>query len=219
MIKFLNTIMIRTKQVKVLKGDKMEEVINIVNHEAWIEVEDGKGYLKWGHYPEVDGKLDPQSIVRAFAVAGDRILPVFIGIEKESLLLEFEEAEVLVVEWDRGIYALTEDNKWFYRRAPGKVKERRWILGFAKVYLSDNIKPVGTELEIIPNGNKIEVLFRGKPINCKIKVRNSKGTFEFNSGEEIELAEGINVISARYIDELTVGADKRNLVATLTIRR
>ncbi|HIP24886.1 MAG TPA: hypothetical protein EYG81_00235 [Archaeoglobus profundus] len=84
------------------------------------------------------------------------------------------------------------------------VNHERWIEVFKVGDLSDKIRHVWTELEIVPNGNKIEVLFRGKPINCKIKVRNSEGTFEFNSGEEIELAKSINVISAKYIDQLSL---------------
>ncbi len=215
----------------LVTSDIVKYLLSIVNHEAWIEV-DGRAYLKWGHYPEVDGKLDPMCIVRAFAVSGGAVLPVAVGTDKESssrgaLFLEFEEAEALAVEYDRGIYTLTEDGKWIFgRHVPQKyrVKEKRQILGSAKTYLGDRIEPLGLELELMPDkiGDevRIQILFGGKPIAGKIKLRNSKGVFEFDAGEEgavLKLAEGINVISARYVDE---GVDfMRSLVTTLTISR
>ncbi len=210
---------------------KCDDLLDIVNHEAWIEV-DGRAYLKWGHYPEVDGKLDPMCIVRAFAVFNGKISPVVIGTDKEAssrgaLFLEFEEAEALAVEYDRGIYTLTEDGKWIFgRHVPSKyeVKERRRILGFAKTYLGDKIEPLGLELELMPDkiGDdvRVRILFRGKPIAGKVKLRNSNGVFEFDADENgaiLKLTKGLNVISARYVDE---GVDViRSLVTTLTISR
>ncbi|MCD6492681.1 MAG: hypothetical protein J7K36_02605 [Archaeoglobaceae archaeon] len=50
-----------------------ENIIKLVNHEAWIECQQrGRAYLKWGHLPETDGKLDPKSIKRAFVIDPDR---------------------------------------------------------------------------------------------------------------------------------------------------
>jgi len=143
--------------------------------------------------------------------------------------LEFDEAEALAVEYDRGIYTLTEDNKWIFGRftpAKYKVKERRHILGFAKVYLSDEIEPLGLELELMPDKIddkvRVQILFRGKPIAGKIKLRNANGITEFDADENgaiLKLAEGVNLISARYVDEMSVGVDVRSLVTTLTILR
>jgi len=212
----------------------MEDLVNIVNHEAWIEPGEGRAYLKWGHYPEVDGKLDPLSIVRAFSVSGGTVRPIIVGIDKESsakggLFLEFDEAEALAVEYDRGVYTLTEDNKWIFGRSVPvkyKVRERRHILGFAKIYLGDKVEPLGLELELVPDKIadevRVQIMFRGRPIAGKIKLRNSNGVIEFDADENgaiLKLAKGVNVISARYIDELAVGVDVRSLVTTLTILR
>ena len=216
----------------MIKNDKIaEDVIKLVNHEAWIEVDDDRAYVMWGHYPKIDGKLDPSRIRRAFAVYECRFLPVVIGRDKEAsrrggLFLEFEKADALAIEYDAGIYTLTEDNKWIFGKVSDpryKVKETRWILGFASVHLR-NPKPLGLELEIVPSDVKekvveVELLFRGKPISGNLKVSNFEGSFEveINGKAEIEVARGVNVISARYIDELAFGVDKRHLVTTLTI--
>ncbi len=214
-----------------MMSTRFDGLLGIVNHEAWIEV-DGRAYLKWGHYPEVDGKLDPMCIVRAFAVFEKRISPVVVGTDRDAslkgaLFLEFEEAEALAVEYDRGIYTLTEDNKWIFgRHVPPryKVKERRQILGFAKTYLGDKIEPLGLELELMPDKIddeiRVQILFRGRPIAGKVKLRNTNGVFEFDADENgaiLKLSKGLNVISARYVDE---GVDfLRNLVTTLTVSR
>jgi uncharacterized GH25 family protein len=217
-----------------LNNDTMEEILKIVNHEVWIEVDESRAYLKWGHYPEVDGKLDPQSVVRAFAVAGNEVLPVVVGSdktasEKGGLFLEFDRADVLAVEYDRGVYSLTEDKKWIFGKAPAKykVKETRRILGFAKIYLHGDPKPIGLELELLPDkinaeeGDtvRVQILFRGKPIAGKIKVRNSRGVFEVDASEDgadVELAKGVNVLTARHVVE-GIGVDKISEVSTLTI--
>ena len=51
----------------------------------------------------------------------------------------------------------------------------------------------------------------------KIKLRNSMGSFEINSGDVVELAKGVNVLSARFVDEF--GSVKRSMVTTLTVLR
>ncbi len=210
-------------------SDKIENLIKIVNHEAWIELGDGRAYLKWGHFPEIDGKLDPLSITRAFAVANGFTKPVVVGMDKDSsakggIFLEFEEADALAVEYDKGIYTLTSDGKWIFGRSvPPKysVEEVRHILGFAKAYLSDDVRPLGLEFELMPDNIDdevvVEILFRGKPVEGKIKLRNSEGSFEFNAGDVVKLAKGVNVLSARFVDE--VGYVKRSMVTTLTVLR
>ena len=213
------------------KSNKIDKnIIKLINHEAWIEV-DERAYVMWGHYPKVDGRLDPSKIRRAFAVYNCTFLPVVIGIDRESserggLFLEFERADSIAIEYDAGVYTLTEDNKWVFGKICDpkyKIKETRWILGFASVHLR-NPKPLGLELEIVPSDVKgkvveVELLFRGKPTSGNLKVSNSEGTFEveINGKAEIEVAKGVNVISARYIDKLAFGVDKRHLVTTLTI--
>ncbi len=192
--------------------------LEVVNHEVWFEVHDGRVLLKWGHFPETDGKLDPVCITRAFAVSGGVVKPVIVGIDRDSsarggLFLEFEEAEALAVEYDRGIYSLTNDGKWIFGRTNRyQVREVRHILGSAK--MGDGV--LGLELEIVERDG-YEVLFRGKPVDVRIRLRNSEGSFEFEPGEEVGLANGINVLSARYVDD--TGFVRRSLVTTLTVVR
>jgi uncharacterized GH25 family protein len=218
-----------TKDVK-----PSDEILKLVNHEAWIEVEN-RGYLMWGHHPKTDGKLDPCKIKRAFATYNGCFLPVVIGrdksaSERNALFIEFEKADAIAVEYDSGIYTLTEDGKWLFGKVNDpkyRVVETRWFLGFASVHLS-NPKPLGLEFEIVPRDVDIEegkvlsvdVLYRGKPVPCVLKVSNSNGTsqIETDGKAEIEVSSGVNVLTARYIDDLVLGVDKRHLVTTLTIQ-
>ena len=92
-------------------------------------------------------------------------------------------------------------------------------------------KPLGLELEIVPEivkkfkaGDKLKVqlLFNGKPLKGEIRVRTSEKTISHwtdeNGFAEIELEKGVNVISARHVDETaTEKYDKRNITTTLTI--
>ena len=110
--------------------------------------------------------------------------------------------------------------------------EQLVILGFAKAYVGEGeAKPLGLEVEIVPEvvkkfkaGDKLKVqlLFNGKPLKGEIKVRTSEKTISHwtdeNGFAEIELEKGVNVISARHVDETaTEKYDKRNITTTLTI--
>ena len=235
-----------------------EEIIRLVNHEAWIECEIDRVYLKWGHLPETDGKLDFKSIKRAFVIDPDgNERAVAIGSDKEAssrgaLFLEFNAEKdglyLIAIEYDRGIYSVTEGNKWIfgekdYVASLGyAVKESRWICGFAKAYTivgdsedtKENANPtVGLEFEIVPDalrrfesGEKLGVrlFFRDSPVKGEINVRADGKHIvtetDSNGFAEVKLAKGVNVISARYVDEMTKIAgvcDRRNLTTTLTI--
>lgn len=227
-----------------------ENIIKLVNHEAWIECQQrGRAYLKWGHLPETDGKLDLKSIKRAFVIdAEGNEKAMVVGSDKEAsskggLFLEFnaekEGVYTIAVEYDRGIYSVTEDNKWIfgeksYVASLGyTVKESRWICGFAKAYYivggNEGKATASLEFEIVPkvirkfkSGDKmrIQLIFRGKAVNGIVKVGTKDGVEEVtvNGFGEITLKEGVNVIVARYVDEMPTGVyDKRNLTATLTI--
>ncbi|RLI73167.1 hypothetical protein DRO97_08000 [Archaeoglobales archaeon] len=230
-----------------------ENIIKLVNHEAWIECQQrGRAYLKWGHLPETDGKLDPKSIKRAFVIdAEGNEKAMVVGSDKEAsskggLFLEFnaekEGVYTIAVEYDRGIYSVTEDNKWIfgeksYVASLGyTVKESRWICGFAKAYAivgdyEDRVT-AGLEFEIIgdikkfKSGDKIKVqlFFRDNPVKGEVNARaNGKHAVietDSNGFAEIELVDGLNVISARYVDEMTKIAgvcDKRSITTTLAI--
>ncbi len=197
-----------------------DDLLEVVNHEVWFEPYNGRIVLKWGHYPRVDGKFDPLCITRAFALADGKVTPVFVGLDKstkDGLFVEFEEANALAIEYDRGLYSLTSDGKWIFgRNVPAKysVEEVRHVLGFAKIHLDSDVKPLGLELEIALNGG-VEVLFRGELIDAKVKLRNSKDSFELEAGDKVEFADGVNVLSARFVDDL--GFVRRSLVTTLTV--
>ena len=222
-----------------------EVVLKIVNHDAWIEC-NKRAYLKWGHYPETDGKLDPQNIKRAIVIdpKGERM--AIVGTDKDAtskggLFLEFnaEEPYLVGAEYDRGIYSVTEDGKWvfgekkFVANMGYKIEESRWLIGFAKAYVArEETKPALArfEFEIVPDaikqfkaGDKIRILllFRGKAVEGKVKVRSGEEIKEFSVKDsvEIELSKGVNVISSRYEDETPIPGvcDKRNLASTLTV--
>ena len=228
-----------------------KSLLQLVNHEAWIECSSsGRAYLKWGHFPKIDGKLDPKSITKAFVIYPDRNkIPLIIGTDRVAsseggLFLEFKAESdgiyTIAAEYDRGIYTITEDNKWIFgekgyvKEMGYTAKESRWICGFAKTYFiageyEDNIA-AGLELEIIPevvkkfrDGEKMrfQVLFRGEPVRETVNVRTKNGLLTIetdnNGFAEIELLRGANVISARYVDETVRICDKRNLTTTLTI--
>ena len=228
-----------------------EDTIKLVNHEAWIEWQN-RFYLKWGHLPETDGKIDPKSIKRAFVVDADgNEKALVVGSDRDAsskggLFLEFnaekEGVYTIAVEYDRGIYSITEDSKWIfgeksYVESLGyAVKESRWICGFAKAYhvvgdLKANKVIAGLEFEIASDVKKfsndkteIQLLFRGNPVKGTVNVRaNGKHAVVGTNNEglaEIELAKGVNVISSRYVDEMTRIAgvcDKRSITTTLTI--
>ncbi len=200
-----------------------DDILEVVNHEVWFEFRNGL-VLKWGHYPDVDGRLDPLCITRAFSLANGKVMPVFVGLDrsiKDGLFVEFE-GEAVAVEYDRGIYSLTSDGRWIFgRKVPlnRSIEEMRHILGFAKVHLDNEVKALGLELEMDLDGGieggRVEVLFRGESVDTNVKLRNAGGAFEVKTGEKVEFAKGVNVLSARFVDDL--GFIKRGLVTTLTI--
>jgi uncharacterized GH25 family protein len=96
--------------------------VRLVNHEAWFEhpgeLEPGRVrlYLKWGHYPKTDGKID-FSIIKRVAVDGKEAV---VGTDKDSssrgaLFVEAEVGEGLhkaELEYDKGTFTKTVDGKW-----------------------------------------------------------------------------------------------------------
>jgi uncharacterized GH25 family protein len=174
--------------------------MDFINHHAWIEhsglfAKPGKvrAYLKWGHFPEVDGKLDPQSITTAFARSIELKRPLLVGSDAEAsskggLFLEFEAERLGVytvgLQYNRGVYSVTKDQTWTFgdrKRIESygyDVKEAVLLVGSAKTYILIGEesyvkpKPAGLELEIVPSTVKkfipgdivdVQVLYKGNP--------------------------------------------------------
>ena len=226
---------------------RIEELINLVNHELWIEYEDNRAYLKWGHYPKTDGRLDPLSIKRAFVLESNGVVsPAVIGfdeetyVKKQALFLEFRASKpfLIGVEYDRGLYTVTKDGKWVFGGKTiasmlYRVEETRWIVGYSKTYVVEepweNPPIAGFELEIVPTVAKVfragekallRVLYRGKPVKT-VLTHTSQSRAEQIMCEgvcEATIEKGVNVFTARYVDETPTGVyDKRHIISTLTL--
>ncbi len=155
-------------------------MFELVNHHLWFELGEGRVYVKWGHFPSTDGKLDPSTIV--FTYPEDAI----IGIDKDSsakkaLFMEFKNSKAIAIDYDRGEYALTESNKWVKVGKPEtfgeRVKERFRIVGRGKLYLDlVELNLNGLDLRLLNkpslcNDVKVSVVFDNKAlVNQEVKV-------------------------------------------------
>ncbi len=160
-----------------MAGLLLETLFRLVNHFAWIEhvgtYDRGRVrlYVKWGHYPETDGKLDPSIVTDVAVVVGKDRVPAVIGVDKESsrkgaLFLEFiadrSGVYTIMLRYVRGVYTLTNEGSWVYGDA-----ERARLLGYtvadtvllegtAKAYITIGEEapleaaPLGTGLELTP---------------------------------------------------------------------
>gem|GEM_PF-758139 len=171
-------------------------MLNIVNHHLWFDDmywhdDHVRILLKWGHYPEVDGKIEPK-IFEKLTIIDDlgREVSHQVGIDKDSsskggLFLEFKveknRAYTIAVTYDRGIYSKTRDGKWcFGDKRSVQVKgyqidEAYRLRGCAKTHISTgmsefHLKPLGLDFELyLPTfknfhvGDEIElkVLYEG----------------------------------------------------------
>ena len=109
---------------------KSNPLPSYVNHEVWIEPPDFplkpgvvRVYVKWGHYPKTDGRLDPLTIRRAFAQGNGAVKPLIIGMDpdatsRNALFAEFKADKQgpysVAIEYDRGVYTTTVDKRWCF---------------------------------------------------------------------------------------------------------
>lgn len=149
--------------------------IMLVNHQLWVEHEGFydrgvvKAFLKWGHYPEAEGKLDPATIRNAIVIdpKGRRVEPA-IGMDPDAssrtaLFLEFNAMEpglyLVGISYSRGVYSIVGDRRWCYgTRASVQsrgydVSEAILLNGVAKTYIlvetdEAKSKPIGLDLEL-----------------------------------------------------------------------
>ncbi len=128
-----------------------------VNHEAWIEPSERGLLVRWGHYPRVDGRLDPH-VVRSVVVIGEeRYIPVLFVHEKEALRLVWRggAAHAAVLWYTRGPFTKIR-GEWVYgdgcsvERVYGERGESMVIEGFA-VYAKS---PRHLNLSLLPSAAK-----------------------------------------------------------------
>ncbi len=167
-------------------------MIELVNHEAWFEVDQGRLYVKWGHYPKTDGKID-FCIIKNVEVDGKRGI---VGINKESsareaLFVEPFPSSYALLEYDKGVFTKTKDGKWLplserETRALGFDVEKSYrIIGRSIIFFSDP-KPLGRGLELIPSVPRarlcqeveVKVIKDGKPAEATITISYLDGKEE-----------------------------------------
>ena len=157
-------------------------MLKTVNHEAWIEYGEPvtkagriRTYVKWGHYPEVEGRLNPQTVVSAFALLESDLLspriPVTIGVDRDSLakgglFMEFlaDKPGVYSVnlEYRSSIVCRTKDGKMVFGEKKRveelgyEVDEAFLHTGLARTYVvvggeaHAKPSPLGLGLEVMP---------------------------------------------------------------------
>ena len=221
--------------------------LSIANHYAWFERLDDLLIVKWGHYPQVDGKIDPRIVTMSVAVdsRARRLTPLLAFSKRagavggvEVLLGELVEGDYTVgLAYDRGVYAVTDDGRWVYGdrvtvEAMGpRVREVRRLLGFAKTHFSvgrappRDLKALGFELEIaledydpLEKRAKVVALFRGRPVDVDIEFYSAGGRDVVKSGSRIQLSKGLNLFIAKFVlRESTVDYDTLHMVSTLSL--
>lgn len=217
------------------------------NHYAWFERSNGLLIVKWGHYPKVDGRIDPRIVTTFVAVDSKarRLFPLLAFSERASavgglevLLGKLVEGDYTVgLAYDRGVYAVTEDGKWVYGgrasvEAMGfRVREVRRLLGFAKTHFSvgggapRNLQVLGFDLEIVlkdydplEKKAKVVTVFRGAPVDVDIEFHSVNGRSVVRSGSSVQLSKGLNLFVAKFVERVNaVDYDVLHLVSTLTL--
>ena len=223
-------------------------LIELINHHAWIEHGDVRSglsrlYVKWGHYPETDGKMEP-SIVKDLIVKVNGIeVPAVIGIDKDSsarssLFLEFPAKEgvyEIFLKYERGVFTVTANGSWVYgdyNRAKSVGYDLAYsvtVEGVAKTYLSSEglakgaFKPLGKGLELTPLSlecpkARILVTLNGKPLKTEIMHVHDGGKESVEGDKvDVELGPGFNVLLAKA--DLKEGdLQRRRIASTLTLR-
>lgn len=187
--------------------------VQLVNHEAWFEHPGRLGpgkvrlYLKWGHYPRTDGKID-FSIIKKITVDSKEAV---VGIDKDSsskgaLFVEAFVAEGLhkaVLEYDKGVFTKTVDGKWL-PYPPQKAEELGYepaqsfrVVGKAVSYFvsgeAEGSPKPGEGLELVPSTPvaglcervAVTVFKDGRPLsNVKVLVSYPDGSDELATDSE-----------------------------------
>jgi len=149
-----------------------------INHEAWIEPQGDKLLVRWGHYPEVDGRIDPHVIREVMVIGDDVYNPIVFVHKKDALRLAWPggEAKFAFLHYTRGPFTKTR-NEWIYgdkcstERVFGEANESLIIEGFA-VYsrslesLIDEVLPKSLQPELIVKGDSLLVKHENARVWC-----------------------------------------------------
>ncbi len=202
-------------------------MIELVNHEAWFESGEGRLYVKWGHYPRTDGKIDFCIIKRA-EVDGKKAL---IGIDKDSsskgaIFMEPFPSSYALLEYNKGTFTKTRDGKWLpmgaeEARSVGLEAERSYtIVGRAVIYFSEP-KAFGDGLELVPSKGtarlceevEVEVLKDGSPVEAEISVAYPDGKAELGKLSKFKVPVRTKIVVVKAVYE----NDGVRHVSTLTL--
>lgn len=195
----------------------------VQGHEIWLEYEMqqliiGKAFeckLLLGHNMAKDGVADAKK-VKAAVINSRKKEDLPVDTTDSCLAVKFipdlETSHIVVVEYDAGIYTVTEDG-WF--KGPKKdyvnVKRSGHYYQYAKTIISvcgnEKINPVtGQELEIIPAGIghyhvgdtiELKVLYDGAALVNSALTAAVGG----NGGKSIEAAVGADGTAAVFLDQ------------------
>ena len=192
-------------------------MLSLVNHHLWFEYADkyevgrtARLYIKWGHYPETDGKLDPACLRFVKVLYNDvEEVKAQIGIDKDSssknaLFLEFNPVNpgyyTVILSYDRGVYSRTSNGKWCFGDKDD-VKSRGYdviesvkLIGFAKTYVLTgskefNLKNIGLELEVIPL--TLKQFRRNESIGVRVAFKNNPLP---NTEVEVRTSRSVNTL-------------------------
>lgn len=153
-----------------------------INHEAWIEDAGDRLLIRWGHYPRVDGRLDPHLVVLTLARVEDRWVAGLPLVHEEDALSVRKPGrlEALLVYYRRGPFSKTRSGLWVYGDGYSVEKllepiERSLVIHGYAVYVEN---PDLLDMLPVPLRPKIEA-GDGKP-----RVSSA-----FFAGEEVEPTE------------------------------
>ncbi|WP_048191378.1 hypothetical protein [Pyrolobus fumarii] len=144
-----------------------------VNHEAWLEPLGSRLVARWGHYPRIDGRLDPHVVTNIMVVGeeGVRYTPVVLVHMEDGLRLEWRggRASYAMIAYRRGPFSKTASGEWVYgdrvavESVLGSVEKSMIIEGYA-VYTRDP-----RSLEHLPTPLRLKLSIDTSPLCVRIE--------------------------------------------------
>ncbi len=199
-----------------------------VNHEAWIEIEDGKVVVYWGHFPRVDGVLETHVIRDCSVCSSESCRHILLKrgscSRGECLYTAVKDGfEDVIVVYERSI--VKSNGVWFSGfdgldayAAFGGFEEARRVFGVARLCLGA-CKPVGHVLDLAVVEGFLRVYSLGSRVEAELKILDASGNVMFEGkGGEVRLPDNAYlVVAKRRVDVLGSRFNGYLLVATLTL--